>query len=186
MANKVTRTTSDYIPFDTAIITGQKLLKNDKTKIMGLYIIVSINLGLRISDVLSLTIEELRADKIQIKEKKTNKYRELAVNDYIHEAVAKFDNNLTGLIFKSQKGGVFTTQQINRKLKVVFEKLSKTINISSHSLRKGFGRAVYNRNHQSEKALMYLSELFNHTSISVTRKYLGIRQEELNNIYLTL
>lgn len=186
MANNTTHTTSDYIPFDTAIITGQKLLKNDKTKVMGLYIIASINLGLRVSDILSLTIEQLRADKIQIKEKKTNKFRELAVNDYIHEAVAKFDDGVKGLVFISQKGSVFSTQQINRKLKVVFEKLSKTINISSHSLRKGFGRAVYVRNNESEKALMYLSELFNHTSISVTRKYLGIRQEELNNIYLTL
>jgi integrase len=186
MKNKIIHTTSDYIAFETAIITGQKLLKKKKTKVMGLYIIASINLGLRVSDILSLTIEQLRAVKIQIKEKKTNKYRELAVNDYVHEAVAKFDKSITGLIFKSQKGGVFTTQQINRKLKVIFEKLAKTNNISSHSLRKGFGRAVYQRNNETEKALMYLSELFNHTSIAVTRKYLGIRQEELNNIYLTL
>jgi integrase len=186
MARKEINTTSDYISFDTAIITGQRLLKTDKTKVFGLYIITSINLGLRISDVLSLTIEQLRADKIQIKEKKTNKYRELAVNDYIHDAVSKFDDNATGLVFKSQKGGVFTTQQINRKLKVVFDKLAKTTNISSHSLRKGFGRAVFETNQESEKSLMYLSELFNHTSIAVTRKYLGIRQEELNNIYLNL
>jgi len=185
MAKKGTHTTSDYIPFETALLTGRKMLKEDKTKLMGLYIIVSINLGLRIGDVLGLTFEQLRSDTIELKEKKTCKHRELAVNDHIKEAVAKFEN-ATGEVFISQKGSVFTTQQINRKLKVVFAKQSKTLNISSHSLRKSFGRACYERNNESEKALMYLSELFNHTSPSLTRRYLGIRQEELNNIYLNL
>ncbi len=50
-------------------------------------------------------------------------------------------------------------------------------------MRKSFGRKVYESCGESEKALNYLSELFNHTSLSVTRRYLGIRQEELNNIY---
>lgn len=71
-------------------------------------------------------------------------------------------------------------------LKNVSIKESKKHNISSHSLRKSFGRRVYENNNESEKSLIYLSELFNHTSLSVTRKYLGIRQEELNDIYMNL
>ena len=63
---------------------------------------------------------------------------------------------------------------------------NKTLNISSHTLRKTFGRRVYNNNNESEKALIYLSEMFNHTSLAVTRLYLGIRQEELNEIYMNL
>jgi site-specific recombinase XerD len=89
-------------------------------------------------------------------------------------------------VFISQKKSVYTVQQINRKLKAVFSKEAKELNISSHSLRKSFGRRVYETNNESEKALNYLSELFNHTSLAVTRRYLGIRQEELNNIYLSL
>jgi len=33
---------------------------------------------------------------------------------------------------------------------------------------------------------MKLSELFNHSTLSITRKYLGLRQEELNEVYLSL
>jgi hypothetical protein len=33
---------------------------------------------------------------------------------------------------------------------------------------------------------MYLSKIFNHTSIAVTREYLGIQAEEIKNIYMNL
>ncbi len=131
--------------------------------------------------------------KVTIIEKKTNKRRILQVNHHITSALRIYEDSFdwslikkTGLIFISQKRGIFSVQQINRKLKDVFKKESKALNISSHSLRKSFGRQVYNTNGESEKALMYLSELFNHTSASVTRKYLGIRQEKLDDIYMNL
>ena len=34
--------------------------------------------------------------------------------------------------------------------------------------------------------LHQLSEMFNYSSISITRKYLGIKQEQYDNIYLNL
>ena len=146
MSVKGTVTTSDYIEFDRATAIGEKLLKDEKLKIIGLYVIVSINCGLRVSDVLALKGENFKADTIKLVEGKTNKKREIKINDNIRKAL-------------------------------------KSLNISTHSMRKSFGRRVYESCGESEKALNYLSELFNHSSISITRKYLGIRQEELNNIY---
>ena len=58
--------------------------------------------------------------------------------------------------------------------------------ISTHSLQKAFGRRVWENNNESEKALLYLSDSFNHTSIAITRNYLGLRKEELNDIYMNL
>jgi len=58
--------------------------------------------------------------------------------------------------------------------------------VSSHSLRKSFGRRVWENDGESERSLIYLSEIFNHSSIQMTRIYLGIRQEELNEVYLSL
>ena len=184
MSKKDTYTKADYINFDTATNKALKLLTT-KNKNLGLYIIVSINTGLRASDVLDLTFEQLRGDLIDIIEKKTKKRRVIKVNENINSALRYFDG-FEGLAFKSQKNSVFTVQQINRKLKALFTIESKSNNISTHSLRKTFGRRVYENNNESEKALMYLSELFSHSSIAVTRIYLGIRQEELNNIYINL
>jgi len=183
--NRLTK--SDYIDFDKCLNTGRRLINSDKQSVIGLYIIVSIYTGLRISDVLRLKWSDLMKEDLVIKEKKTKKIRTIKINSTIHSVRSKFNlNGEDDFIFKSQKGSVFSIQQINRVLKEIFKIESKHLNISSHSLRKSFGRRVYENNNESEKSLVYLSELFNHTSLSITRKYLGIRQEELNDIYMSL
>ena len=63
----------------------------------------------------------------------------------------------------------------------------KIKNFSCHSLRKTFGRQVYNMNSDNaELALVKLMELFNHSSVAITKRYLGLRQEELLNTYDSL
>lgn len=60
----------------------------------------------------------------------------------------------------------------------------KAKNFSCHSLRKTFGRQVYNMNdNNSELALVKLMELFNHSSVAITKRYLGLRQEEILETY---
>lgn len=183
MSKKGSITTADYIDFHKAGAVGEKLMKDPKTQTVGLYILISINTGLRISDLITLRFENMRGDTLQLVEKKTGKNRQLKLNDTIKRALAQYPPDKDGYLFVSQKKSPFTTQAMNRILKDVFSKEAKTLNISSHSLRKSFGRKVYENNGESEKALTYLSELFNHSSQSITRQYLGIRQEELNNIY---
>ena len=78
-------------------------------------------------------------------------------------------------IFKSNRGTVYSREYINTVLRNQW-------GISSHGLRKTFGRHVYNVAGQSEDALIKLSEMFNHSSIKVTRTYLGIRQKELDDL----
>ncbi len=188
MKNTGTNSGSDFIPYDRALNTGLALIKGDDPhkRILGLYIVVSINLGLRIGDILKLTWEQLRQDQFTINEHKTGKKRTLIVNNHIKDALKLFGPDTKGLIFLSQKKTVYKIQTINALLKEVFYKENKTLSISSHSLRKGFGRAIYDKLDQSEKALVYLSEIFNHTSLRVTRIYLGLRYEEIKDIYMSL
>jgi integrase len=186
MSLKGSNTKADYINWDTALNKSEALLANKKTETMGLYILVSICTGLRMSDVRSLTWEQLRLEQLTIKEQKTGKDRTIKFNDKLRKAISKVDTGKSGAIFLSQKGQIYTEQQINRKLKTIFSSLTKYHNISSHSLRKTFGRRVYEQNNQSERALMDLSDMFNHSNMKVTRIYLGIRQEELNDVYMNL
>lgn len=174
-------TGSNYIEFDKALNTGFKLLKSEKEKSFGFLIICGINLGLRIQDLLSLTYEDLRNNEVTIIEGKTKKRRTLIINHNIEKALKSYDELDKGYCFKSQKQSVFSKQQINRLMKKNFKG-----KVSSHSLRKSFGRRVWENDNESERSLIYLSEIFNHSSIQMTRIYLGIRQAELNEVYLSL
>jgi len=160
---------------------------------LGFYLIFSINSGLRISDVLSIKHKDLAGDKISIIEKKTKKQREITLNDTVKKAYSKLVLMLSELnekfsdedfVFISQKGSVYKTQSINDILKTLFN--TKRLQISSHSLRKSFARRVYQNQNESENSLVLLSDIFSHSSIAITRRYLGIRQETISNVYLSL
>ena len=88
-------------------------------------------------------------------------------------------------ILQSQKGTVFTVQQINAILKEVKRKYRLHVgNFSCHSLCKTFGRQVYTMNGENaELALVKLMELFNHSNVAITKRYLGLRQEEILQTY---
>ena len=55
--------------------------------------------------------------------------------------------------------------------------------ISTQTLRKTFGREVWKRNGQTEACSVKLSSLFNHSSIAITRLYLSINKEKVDNLH---
>lgn len=89
--------------------------------------------------------------------------------------------------FISQKHGVYSVQRINVLLKDIKKKYNlKAERFSTHSLRKTFGRKIFelaSSQGQGEIALIKLSELFNHSNASITRIYLGIKEEGMLSTY---
>jgi integrase len=172
-------TGSTYLDFDKAGSKGLKLVRTGDNPTFGLLIICGINLGLRIGDLLSLTYGQLRNKTIILHEQKTKKKRELKVNDNIRTAMEYFKEQPDNFhAFRSQKGSVYTPQHVNRLMKNYFNK-----NATSHSLRKTFGRRIWDKYNRSDEALILLSDTFNHTNTAITRRYLGIRREEINDMY---
>ena len=187
---------SDYIPYDDAMRVGQGLLWSGRQATIGFYIIFSINTGLRVGDVLRMKhsdlVDRTAGDVLRIQEQKTGKIRDIQLNDKIVESYKYLYKHLqdvgrlvrTDYIFKSQKNTVYATISLNRILKDIFAGYAP--NISTHSLRKSFGRRVYEMNKRSEHSLVLLSDIFAHSSLAITRRYLGLRKEEIANVYLTL
>ena len=90
-------------------------------------------------------------------------------------------------MFANQWGGSVTVSYVNKRLKFLFDKYNVLVkNPSSHTLRKTFGKRVYESDNKSERALIYLSEIFSHSSIVITRKYIGITQEQIADVYLSI
>jgi hypothetical protein len=56
-------------------------------------------------------------------------------------------------------------------------------NVSSHLFRKTLGNRVLKLNNYSNESVLLLMELFNHSSPAITKKYLGIREKEISDVY---
>ena len=132
----------------------------------------------------------LHVAEFSVIEKKTGKKRTLRLNPQLQKHIAECYKQIAPIgtsapILVSQKGTIFTIQRINVMLKEIKRRYHLRLgNFSCHSLRKTFGRQVYTMSGDSaELALVKLMELFNHSSIAITKRYLGLRQEEILETY---
>ena len=148
--------------------------------------------GLRISDILALRWKQiLNAEEFTVIEIKTGKQRTVRINMQLQKHICDCYKHISPIgidapILVSRKGTVYSIQRINVILSdLLMER--ETIDrreFEAFMNRKTFGRQVYNMNSESsELALVKLMELFNHSSVSITKRYLGLRQEELLNTY---
>jgi len=193
MSAKHSYTTADYLPWDTMLNLVHKLFRDGHYR-MSLLVACGSFFGLRISDLLTLTWEQILGESFTLNEKKTGKHREIKVNAGVREHIWECYRAL-GIkdpqekCFLNRQGGVISIQRVNVVLKEVRAKygLTGVKHFSTHSFRKTFGRKVVEMaGENSEMALIKLAELFNHSNTAITRRYLGLRQQELREVYDSL
>ncbi|CEG25979.1 site-specific integrase [Bacillus sp. B-jedd] len=137
---------------------------------------MGINTGLRISDLLSLKVGDVRnRSHIHITEKKTKKVKRFRINESLRNDIITYTQSMTDetYLFKSLRG----TKPIGRcHAWKILSDAAKEIGLSeigTHTLRKTFGYHFY----QKTKDVALLQEIFNHSSPSVTLRYIGINQD---------
>lgn len=179
--------------------TAQKLLavmREEADSETRLLLALGFYTGLRISDILQLQWRDIMGDTLEVMERKTQKHRHITINPKLKKIISQtFQQQqpdfLNDYIFKGKRGPngnkPLTVVGANNRIKAVFKKYDiRTQNPSSHTLRKTFALRVYEVNNRSEDALILLSEMFNHSSIAITRKYIGITPQRIKNVYLSL
>ena len=155
--------------------------------------------GLRVSDILRLKWGQVRRPKFTAVEGKTGKTRVVTVHA---EFAALLDRYLAAIPARNQPAAgayIFTPQRshrhgqpisvtaANKRFAAALDRHGiDTANKSTHTMRKTFGRRVWEKNGKSEAALVLLSQIFNHQSIAVTRRYLGITADEISAAYISL
>ncbi len=180
--------TTTYLEWDKVVLLIKKLEKDGNYKFM-LLVALGTFLGLRISDILKLKWSDiLEKEHLILNEGKTGKSRNIKINDDLKDIIRIAKENMSDtsdpLIFYNRfKSGTITIQYINRRLKNIFNQYGLKMKPSTHFMRKSFGRKVYSNNNESEHALLLLMDIFNHSSLQITKRYLGIRQEEIYDVY---
>ena len=141
-----------------------------------------INTGLRISDILSLDVRDVKGrDYIEIREKKTNKYKKFPLNRFLKEEIEEFvkDKPPEHPLFYTQKHCRLDRAQAYRILNKAAHAARITEKIGTHTLRKTFGYHHYNKYND----IVLLQKIVNHSSPSVTLRYIGIEQEDIDEVY---
>lgn len=162
-----------------------------------LLFVLGINSGLRISDLLKLTVDDVaQQERISIRETKTGKTKDFPLSDNCKKAIVEYlkATKLTsGVLFPSRKNkGNEVARAISRqqaydvinKAAVEAKVITKDngIAIGTHTLRKTFGYHAY----QAGVGIEVIQKLLNHSAPSVTLRYLGITQDELDSVYVNL
>lgn len=159
----------------------EHLLQNNERDY--LLFVLGINSGLRISDLLKLTVEDVISGKVSIREQKTKKAKTFILSDACMKAINDYlahTKITTGTLFPSKKDKTkpITKQHAWHVLNKAAEFVEITENIGTHTMRKTFGYHAF----KSGVDIYYIMQCLNHSSPAITKRYIGIEQQELDEV----
>lgn len=167
----------------------KKLISNNPRDL--LLFCLGINNGLRCGDLLRLKVNQVKHLKpnetITIVEQKTGKENVLMVNKSVHKVLKdyleKVKPNDDDYLFKSQKGQnqPLSVGSVHSMVKSWCKSINLKGNYGTHSLRKSF---TYIQRKSFGIGWDILCVRLNHSSPSITMRYLGIEDKEVNGILM--
>lgn len=181
---------------DIAKVKQYLIGKNSKRDYM--LFVVGINIGLRAGDLLNLRICDVLldghiVDRVTINEEKTEKRREFELNTSAKDAITLYLSTLKDIddedyLFTSRKGsGALTVASAHKIIKTTLKELNIKGNYGTHTLRKTFAYHIYTNNIKENPGILNtLQKMLNHSSASVTLRYIGITKKVIADVYKNL
>lgn len=175
----------------------KKYIKKSSMRDYALFVL-GINSALRVSDLLSFKVTDVMnpdgsiKERVILHEQKTSKRKEFPFNDQIKEAMTEYlktDIDKTGVLFPSRigdKNRAITRQHVHCFLKEAAEAVGIKEQISTHSMRKTFCFNLYQNNIKTNPGILnVLQKILNHSSSSVSLRYIGLEQSNIDKLYMT-
>ncbi|MDR3294337.1 MAG: tyrosine-type recombinase/integrase [Clostridiales Family XIII bacterium] len=154
-------------------------------------VVLAVHTALRVGDLLRLTwddVYDFRKNRVRktvcVTEQKTGKPKTVALHEAVAGALGLFAGSARKgrfLIENPRTGKAISRIQAYRLIRAAAEELGMG-RVSCHSLRKTFGYFAW----KSGSPLAVIMEVYNHSSLAVTRRYLGVAQDDKNKLYLGL
>lgn len=155
---------------------------------------IGLNTALRISDILALRwcdVYDFSKEKfhqhIQIMEQKTGKRSCIYANQSVLDSLGRYKASLeeqgplegSRYLFEGDSAQPISRVQAWRIIKTAAEQCQLSGVISPHSLRKTFGYQAW----QQGISPALLMDIYNHSSFTTTKRYLGIAQDDRDEVF---
>ena len=173
----VALTTDQYQSIISTMKTGTRTFRANPR--IAAVLMAEANLGMRVGDILRLRLCDIVRDggrlRLNIIEEKTGKRRTFSVPEQIYSFFCEYcrEQNLS----PTDKMFPITERAVQKHLKAVCDYLGYT-NISTHSFRKWYATDIYNATGHD---IILVQRLLQHSSPSVTRRYIGISDERIES-----
>jgi len=155
-----------------------------------------LNTALRVSDALSISMADLQQldterPSLRVREQKTGKHRNIMLNSgaiaIIRKRQEKHPDDVWLFQTTSSKIRRSQPQPINRRsvgrvLEAIGSQITPRVKLGCHSARKTRGYALHASGHSIEK----ISRILNHSSVSITMRYIGITQADIDDSFTEL
>ncbi|MCM3736777.1 tyrosine-type recombinase/integrase [Bacillus cytotoxicus] len=140
--------------------------------------LIGINTGLRVGDLLKLKVSDVKGKrKAIVKEGKTSKKRTVYLDSIYDEVQAYVSTLDSEWMFPSRKGDkAISPTQAYRQLNKAAD-FAGVESVGNHSLRKSFGYWYY----KQHKDVAELQKILNHSHPSITLRYIGITEEQIED-----
>lgn len=157
--------------------------RNERDYVLFMF---GIYTGLRISDILKLRVRDVRGrDHVYIREAKTGKEKRFPLNAELKPIIEGFIQGRRDYeyLFRSPH---YPNKAISRQQAYnILTGAGRAFGISAigtHTLRKTFGYHMYQQTHDA----VTLKDIFNHSHMSETLRYIGINQDNKDRAIMGL
>lgn len=142
-----------------------------------------VNTALRISDLLTLTFDDVQSERLVIKEAKTGKTRDIDLNSSAKAIIGRrraahpTQTYLFEVDSNRAKGKAVSRVAVANAFKAVGDEMG--LQLGTHSMRKTRGWLMYN----GGVSIEMICKVLNHSSPAVTMAYIGITRAEVGATY---
>lgn len=155
-------------------------------------IVLALHTALRSSDLLLLRWDDVYdfanqriRSRLTLTEKKTGKSKSIALHADIIAALQLYLETAKpgGFLFANPRTSkALSRSQLYRIIRAAGKAVGIEGSVSGHSLRKTLGYQQW----KAGKDPTTIMKVYNHSSLAITSRYLGITQDDIDTIYLTL
>jgi len=158
---------------------------------------VGVNTALRISDLLSLTMDNVRAlnteqPALNVIEQKTGKHRKIVINQTALNIMQRRLSDNPDHVWLFQIDAVnrdrrappkpINRRSVSRVFEQVGQRVAPKVALGTHSMRKTRGYAM----HKAGRSIESIAKVLNHSSPAVTMRYIGLVQQDIDESYTEL